>query len=132
MYIILSNVCVSLYQILNTKSFEMQVYKPLKRIRDIDSSSIFDMFHWKQLLNSFLKDLKKSHLNIRLNQRQISKTVMFYASRSGCLILKCWQVIFKNMQTDTYFSILYSRRSIVLIGRAFSSRITLNICFKLR
>lgn len=89
MYIILSNVCASLYQILNTKSFEMQVYKPLKRIRDIDSSSIFDMFHRKQLLNSFLKDLKKSHLNIRLNQRQISKTVMFYASRSGCLILKC-------------------------------------------
>lgn len=89
MYIILSNVCASLYQILNTKFFEMQVYKPLKRIRDIDSSSIFDMIHRKQLLNSFLKDLKKPRLNIRLTQRQISKTVMFYASRSGCLILKC-------------------------------------------
>lgn len=89
MYIILSNVCASLYQILNTKFFEMQVYKPLKRIRDIDSSSIFDMIHRKQLLNSFLKDLKKPHLKIRLTQRQISKTVMFYASRSGCLILKC-------------------------------------------
>lgn len=89
MYIILSNVCASLYQILNTKFFEMQVYKSLKRIRDIDSSSIFDMIHRKQLLNSFLKDLKKPRLNIRLTQRQISKTVMFYASRSGCLILKC-------------------------------------------
>lgn len=89
MYIILSNVCASLYQILNTKFFEMQVYKPLKRIRDIDSSSIFDMIHRKQLFNSFLKDLKKPHLKIRLTQRQISKTVMFYASRSGCLILKC-------------------------------------------
>ena len=89
MYIILSNVCASLYQILNTKFFEMQVYKPLKRIRDIDSSSVFDMIHRKQLFNSFLKDLKKPHLKIRLTQRQISKTVMFYASRSGCLILKC-------------------------------------------
>lgn len=89
MYIILSNVCASLYQILNTKFFEMQVYKPLKRIRDIDSSSIFDMIHRKQLFNSFLKDLKKPHLKIRLTQRQISKRVMFYASRSGCLILKC-------------------------------------------
>ena len=89
MYIILSNLCASLHQILNTKFFEMQVYKPLKRIRDIDSSSIFDMIHRKQLLNSFLKDLKKPRLNIRLTQRQISKTVMFYASRSGCLILKC-------------------------------------------
>ena len=89
MYIILSNVCASLYQILNTKFFEMQVYKPLKWIRDIDSSSIFDMIHRKQLFNSFLKDLKKPHLKIRLTQRQISKTVMFYASRSGCLILKC-------------------------------------------
>ena len=89
MYIILSNVCASLYQILNTKFFEMQVYKSLKRIRDIDSSSIFDMIHRKQLFNSFLKDLKKPHLKIRLTQRHISKTVMFYASRSGCLILKC-------------------------------------------